>query len=319
MSNSFVAVDFETANSFRGSACEIGLARVVDGKVEAQFESLLKPHAEHRQFDGMNTGIHGIRESDVRESPEFDEMWPMVRDFMGDLPLVAHNAAFDIGVLRELFYLYSIPVPSVRYYCTLVLSRRAIQSVSYSLPFVAQELGLPQGVHHRAGPDAHLASEIALALVARSDCDDLVHLAESLRVSVGQFDSNSWFVSRSDGSLYAGGTFSTAKIEEIRVSLGESLRNGADPDGPLYGQRVAFTGGLSSMTRAEAAAKVLAAGGEPQASVNKDTNYLVIGTENGYTLDPRTAMTAKFAKADALRAKGYPIEVLDEESFWRML
>jgi len=319
MSNSFVAIDFETANSFRGSACEIGLARVVDGNVEARFESLIKPHDEHSQFDGINIGVHGLKESDVRDSPEFYQVWPDVRDFVGDLPLVAHNAAFDVRVLRELFHLYSIAVPPVRYYCTLVLSRQALDLVSYSLPFVALELGVSQDEHHRAGSDALCAAQIATALVEQSDHGDLEKLCESLRVTVGQFDGESWFSSRSKGSSGGGGDFNAARIEEIRSSMGEQLSEMVDPEGPLYGQRVAFTGGLSSMTRAEAAAKVLAAGGEPQAGVNKATNYLVIGTENGYTLDPRTATTAKFAKAEAFRAKGSPIEILDELTFSRML
>lgn len=319
MSNSFVAIDFETANGFQGSACEIGLSRVIDGQFDARFESLVKPHADFGKFDGINVSIHGIRESDVQGSPEFLELWPSVREFIGDLPLVAHNAAFDIRVLRELFHLYSIPAPLVRYFCTLVISRRSLELVSYSLPFVAQELGVSQEVHHRAGSDAHCAAQIALILVQRSARANLEELVESLSISIGRFDGESWFSSRSGGTSGAGGQFNAATIEQIRLSLGESPDLRADPDGPLYGQQVAFTGALASMTRAEAAAKVIAAGGEPQAGVTKTTDFLVVGAENGYTIDPRTAFTAKFAKAEALRAKGSKIEVLDELTFSRML
>ena len=319
MNNSFVALDFETANSFKGSACEIGLARVIDGRVEARFETLLMPHFEFRHFDGINIGVHGIRASDVQDALEFDAIWPQVNDFVGELPLVAHNAAFDTRVLRELFHLYEMPVPTFRYVCTLRVSRQALDLVSYSLPFVAEALGIQQEAHHRAGSDAQCAAQIAAVLVERSGLGDLESLCESLRVSVGRFDGDTWYSSRSKGSSRGGGTLTAARIEEIRSSLGESFSEHADPDGPLYGQRVAFTGGLLSMTRAEAAAKVLAAGGEPQSGVNKSTNFLVIGTENGFTIDPRTAVTAKFDKAEALRAKGAPIEILDELTFTRML
>lgn len=318
MGNSFVAFDFETANRYRGSACEIGLVRVVDGVQDAWMENRIKPHADHGEFDYINTSLHGISAHDVEDSPEFDAVWGAAREFIGDLPLVAHNASFDIRVLRELFQLYSLPPVSLTYFCTLVLSRKALDLVSYSLPFVAKELNVSLDSHHRASMDALATAEIASKLVLRSGLDNLAELAESLRVMEGRFDGDVLISSQSIGSNSTSGTFNAARIEEIRSNLGEAAEK-ADPDGPIFGKRVAFTGGLASMARAEAAARVLAAGGEPQATVNKLTNFLVIGAENGYTIDPHTAVTAKFAKAEALRAKGSEIEILDELTFTRML
>jgi DNA polymerase III subunit epsilon len=315
MSNSFVAIDFETANSFQGSACEVGLYKVVDGLPSGQFHSLVRPHRNHARFDGINQSIHGIGPRDVDTAPEFADLWPTISDFVADFPLVAHNAAFDVRVLRELFQLYSIQTPTVTYFCTLVLSRRILDLVSYSLPFVAESLGIEHVVMHRASSDAECAADIALKLLEKSGQPSLNELADSLRVSVGSFDGHSWFSSRSDG--HAAATYSVAAIEEIRKSLGMS--DSADPDGPLFGRSVAFTGGLSSMTRKEAAARVLEAGGEPQVGVNKATDFLVVGAENGYTIDPKTATTAKFDKARVLRAKGSKIEILDELTFSQML
>lgn len=318
MGNSFVAFDFETANSYRGSACEIGMVRVIDGLPVAWMESLISPHADHAEFDYMNTSLHGISEEDVEGSPEFDAVWDEAREFIGDLPLVAHNASFDIRVLRELFQLYSLPPVNLTYFCTLVLSRKALDLVSYSLPFVAKELNVQLDSHHRASLDALATAEIASKLVHRSGLDDLAELAESLRVMAGHFDGEVVLSSQSRSSGSSNSAFNAARIAELRSSLGEVAAK-ADPDGPLFGRRVAFTGGLASLTRAEAAARVLAVGGEPQATVNKHTNFLVIGAENGYAIDPHTAATAKFAKAEALRAKGSEIEILDEITFLRML
>jgi DNA polymerase-3 subunit epsilon len=314
LTNSFVSIDFETANSFQGSACEVGLYRVVDGVPSGELHSLLRPHPEHAQFDGINIGVHGIRSSDVADSPDFLQLWPSVSEFVGDLPLVAHNAAFDIRVLRELFRLYAIPVPAISYFCTLVLSRRVLDLVSYSLPFVAQDLGIEHTVLHRAGSDAQCAGEVALALLSRSGQPNLGCLAESLGIAAGSFDADSLFSSRSQA--HKSSHLSKLTIDTIRDAIGDV--SAANPDGQLFGHRVAFTGGLSSMTREEAAGRVLAAGGEPQAGVTKHTDFLVVGAENGYTIDPRTAFTAKFAKAEALRAKGSKIEILDELSFTRM-
>jgi DNA polymerase-3 subunit epsilon len=158
---------------------------------------------------------------------------------------------------------------------------------------------------------------VALGLLAMSQQSDLEHLAESLRVSVGRFDGTTWFSSRSMPGHGGAPQFSAEVIDKIRSAVGNSIH--ADPDGPLFGRRVAFTGGLASMTRAEAAARVLTVGGEPQVGVTKDTDFLVVGAENGYTLSPTIALTAKFDKAQRLREKGSNIEVLDELSFSRMV
>ena len=314
MNNSFVAIDFETANSFRGSVCEVGLVRVIDGIVDDSFAVLVKPHADHSHFNGINVSIHGIHPTDVLAAEEFDTLWPALKNFIGDFPLVAHNAAFDIGALRELFALYAIEVPTIYYFCTLALSRRALDLVSFSLPFVAKNFGIEPTVHHRAGADALCAAQIVLALLALEHQADLFALADKLQVAVGHFDDETWFRSRASSGTYQ--HVSKASIETMRSSAGETH---ADPDGQLFGKRVAFTGGLSSMTRAEAAAQVLSCGGEPEVGVTKRTDFLVIGVENGYTLDPHTAFTAKFQKAELLRGKGSLIEILDELTFTRML
>ena len=100
INNSFVAIDVETANSFRGSVCELGLIRIVDGVVDETFTSLVRPHTDHAHFDAINISIHGIRPAEVGDSPEFVDLWPSIQEFIGELPLVAHNAAFDTGALR---------------------------------------------------------------------------------------------------------------------------------------------------------------------------------------------------------------------------
>ena len=56
----FCAIDFETANANRGSACAVGLARVVDGEIVATTHFLMRPPEEVDWFDGFNVELHGI-------------------------------------------------------------------------------------------------------------------------------------------------------------------------------------------------------------------------------------------------------------------
>ena len=101
MSLSFVALDFETANSFRGSPCAVGMVRVLDGEVVETRRLLMRPPSSVDGFDDFNIGLHGITPAMVKGEPRFRDRLPEIVAFVGDLPVVAHNAAFDLGVIRD--------------------------------------------------------------------------------------------------------------------------------------------------------------------------------------------------------------------------
>ena len=67
-----IAIDFETANEQRASACSIGLAWIEDGEVTRVEERLIRP--SEMRFSGFNISIHGITPDDVVDEPEFPEV-----------------------------------------------------------------------------------------------------------------------------------------------------------------------------------------------------------------------------------------------------
>lgn len=68
-----VAIDFETANESRTSACSIGVAWIEDGRVVETEEHLIRPR--EMRFNPFNTAVHGLRAEDVAGAPEFPEVW----------------------------------------------------------------------------------------------------------------------------------------------------------------------------------------------------------------------------------------------------
>lgn len=314
MSNSFVAIDFETANAFRGSACQVGLVRVVDGVVDEQFESFLKPHPDHDEFAPFNVMLHGVTSTDVKNAPELPDFIKTLEDFAGDLPLVAHNAAFDLGVLRDGLDAYGVSYPSFSYFCTLVLSRRALKLLSYSLPDVADEFGIRFDGHHKADVDAFVCAEIALGLLRNQGVHSLEDLANTLNVIPGRIEPSSWNGCHS--KKLGSDRFSAERLSELRALVGEENFN---PENPIMGKTVVFTGTLGSMTRAEAWARIMEVGAVPEKSVTKNTNLLVFGVQDSSHLRPGADQSNKFVKAKELQAKGQDIEVIDEASFLRML
>jgi DNA polymerase III subunit epsilon len=95
----FVAIDFETANEKRSSACAIGLTTVREGQIVDSFSRLIRP--PELRFSFWNSKVHGLTENDVKDSPTFDELWPELLPLLENQIVVAHNASFDISVLRH--------------------------------------------------------------------------------------------------------------------------------------------------------------------------------------------------------------------------
>jgi DNA polymerase-3 subunit epsilon len=180
----FTAIDFETANSSRASVCAVGLAKVRDGQIVRGSGGLIRPPLGHGYFSWANTGVHGITAEMVTTAPSWRRAGLWLRDFVGDDLLVAHNAPFDMSVLRHACAAEGIPVPGVDYLCTLALARRVCDLPSNRLPAVAAEFGVTLANHHEASADARCAAEIAVAMARRHGHDKLEQLAQSYAVPV---------------------------------------------------------------------------------------------------------------------------------------
>jgi DNA polymerase III subunit epsilon len=300
----FVAIDFETANSFLGSPCSVGLTRVRGGRVVEMASSLMRPPEGHGHFDHWNTRIHGITPDQVKDAPVFADLWPSVLDFIGDDPVVAHNASFDMGVIREACSASGLPWPQMRYACTLVLARMTYDLLSYSLPFVVEAAGLSMNDHHEAGADALAAANIALDMAARGGAESLDELLANHGVHFGLLDPSMW-----SGCLGIPGDPLPAP----------EVNSDADPNHPLYGQVVVFTGALQTMTRPIAWERVAFLGGKTAPSPNKETTILVEGMQDPTRLRPGMALSTKAEKAQLLRTHGQSIEVMGEPEFLALL
>lgn len=303
----FIAIDFETANSYRGSPCAVGLVRVRNGLPVAERKWLIRPPAEVDHFDGYNTFIHGITPDMVASAPRWRSILPSIIDFIGDDVVVAHNAGFDIGVIRYACAVDNIEWPEMRFLCTMVLARRALALPSYRLPFVLETLGGLIGQHHEPLADALAVVEVVRRLAATKGVDTVEGLAASAGICIGRVASGLYrgSVAISPGS---GGAFARPE-----------LNPNADPDGYLYGRVVVFTGTLMSMTRRVAWEECARVGATPDDDTTKRTNVLVIGDINPAVLRPGSNVTGKTRRAFELQNKGQPIEVMTEGDFVRCL
>ena len=156
-----VTIDFETADYSRKSACSVGMVKYQDGKEVDTFYSLIRPPELY--IRPKFTAIHGLTVDDVKGAPTFDELWKnKISNFIGDFPLAAHNANFDMGVLLASLEWYELRIPILRYFCSLQLARRTWPSMkSHALAALAEEFGITYKAHN-ALDDAHTCGKIIL-------------------------------------------------------------------------------------------------------------------------------------------------------------
>lgn len=160
-----IAVDFETANEQRGSACSVGLAWIEDGRVVRVEERLIRP--KDMRFSSFNIAIHGIRPEHVEDAGEFPEVMDEFADEFAGATMIAHNAAFDFSVWRACLDQYRQSYPEFQYLCSVKMAQKVWPDLgSHKLNVLASHLGLTFA-HHNAAEDAAICAEATIS-IARS-------------------------------------------------------------------------------------------------------------------------------------------------------
>ncbi|MCE9529748.1 MAG: 3'-5' exonuclease [Planctomycetes bacterium] len=158
----FAAIDFETADYGRDSACSVAIVTVENGTIVSRWQHLIKP--PRRKFDF--TYLHGIGWRDVENQPTFGELWPEFQAQLANLQfLVAHNAGFDKAVLNACCVQAKIKPQTLPFKCTVQLARTTWDIFPTKLPNVCQFLKIPLE-HHKAESDAEACAQIMLAAMA---------------------------------------------------------------------------------------------------------------------------------------------------------
>lgn len=327
MALDFTAIDFETANGFRGSACAVGLTRVRGGQIVEEAQWLMRPPAGFDHFDPRNVQIHGITADMVATAPRFGEVFDAVGSFIGTDTLVAHNAAFDLGVIRSALEVSELAGPAYDFACTVKLARKTYSLESYSLPFVAEAAGAPMTNHHDALADARACASIMIDVGRRHVADSVLAAATALRVAMGRADA----YAPGDGLSKATATAQTQRAAGQLVPAQPQWAGGwptegenpvpnpdADPSHPLCGETVVFSGNLA-ITRQEAKNRAADVGACCASRVTRATTVLVVG--DGFTPSNlhTSRQTGKVRHVLRLREQGREVSLLTEGEFLQLV
>ncbi len=298
----FAAIDFETATAERSSACAVGLLVVDDWTAVDGGSWLIQPPGN--RYDAFNTMIHGLSASSTVDSPSFAEVWPEVESRIGGRLVVAHNTAFDMSVLRRSAGVTGLELAEMRFACTYRLARSTWPDRwSYKLNNLADDFGIELD-HHDALSDASAAGALVTHICNAHGVGSLEEVAEVLGYGIGWLRPGE----------YSG--FSNAGAR-TKVSDLESSRDDIDPDNPLFGSVVVFTGTLDAMTRTEAAQAAVDCGAKAATSVSKKVDFLVVGVTDFAVV--KDGASSKMRKAIELAEAGHSVEIVDEADFLRLL
>ena len=304
MTYSYVALDVETANSFRGSICSIGLVKFQNGKVVDSFYSLINPEED---FDYRNINIHGITQKDILNSPIFPEIRQRIIDFIGTNIVVSHFAQFDIGALKDAYLKYNLDFDDVKFVCSYRLAKLALPGlINYKLKTLTKELNIKLE-HHNALSDAKASGLILGYLLSANSYSDIDEFLYNYHYNKTGLHGQYGFNRQLKGDYKSNLIYQPTEEEKALMN----------PDHYFYGLYFCFTGKLERMTRKEAITMVALTGGIPEKNVTKNTNILVVG-EQDWRVVGESGLSSKMKKAQSLLENGQNIEIMTEDDFIKM-
>ncbi|MBQ3534142.1 MAG: PolC-type DNA polymerase III [Clostridia bacterium] len=152
-----VCFDIETTGLKvdREAITEIGAVVLKNGQVTDRFQTFVNPN---RRLTPEIIGLTGITDAMLADAPQLKEALRAFLDFVGDRPLAAHNAEFDIGFIRAGCRKVGLDFDPT-YVDTLILAQNLLPELNkYKLDIVAEHLDLPAFNHHRASDDAAMVA-----------------------------------------------------------------------------------------------------------------------------------------------------------------
>ena len=180
----FTAIDFETANGSAASPCAVGMVRVRSGKQVASFEMLFQPPSPHNWFSESNIRVHGITPEMISDSPSYTEALTSMLEFIQGDVLIAHNASFDMGVLKASAEAIQSKLPELKYGCSLKIARKTYNLESYRLNQVAYAIGHEEFEHHNALADSDACAKIVVHAADRHGVDSLDQLLSATKLTL---------------------------------------------------------------------------------------------------------------------------------------
>ena len=307
--SNYVVVDIESTGFDRHNdrIIEIGAVRYQYGKKVAEFDTLVNPEM---LIPLEIVSLTGITQDDVNCAPCLDDIKKEFLDFIGDLPIIGHNApSFDIPFLSAQM---GVEITNT-VLDTIPMARDAFPLLpNHKLDFLKTTLQLFPGVSHRALSDVEATNALMWAAMSPRKYETLVHRAYLDHLGLHSAPTTKKEKRPPSNITNAKRSYKKVDIKSIVRDDSCSLN-----PGPLCGKNIVFTGELS-MEREAAMQLAVNAGATLKSAVSRKTDYLVVGKQDP-TLVGFDGMSTKEEKAHELNNTGKAqILIINEEEFVRL-
>lgn len=166
MHDSVVVLDFETTGlspQYGDRAIEIGAVLIENNRIIDRFQSLMNPRVRINSFIESYTGISNDM---VKSAPLCEEVMEQFAEFIGNHPLVAHNASFDRRFLDAELEFIGIPKHNIMT-CSMLAARRVFPDApNHKLGTLVEYCGIyTDGTFHRALADAEMTGHLWILMI----------------------------------------------------------------------------------------------------------------------------------------------------------
>lgn len=305
--NTITVIDFETATSAADSICAVGLVVLKDGFIADGKHFYVQP--PNNKYQSANIKIHGITPEITAKADPFPDVWEKIKPYFYCSYVAAHNASFDMSILKTTLSSYGIEQPHFMYFDTLHLLDDYLEyGEKRTLDALCNKFNIPLELHHNALYDATATAKLIL-----------------YHYNIERYDSfNSYF-----NSLYLQ-NFGNVTVRKA-ISFGKSTKTivpftkhqsaksvttstivSDERDADFDGKTFLFTGDMESMSREDAMHEVVKRGGIIKDGISQKIDVLVNANSEG-------VVTGKIKRALEIQAAGHHIKIVNEQIFLKML
>lgn len=273
---SWVAIDFETANLHGASVWEVGMVAVsAQWAPIATFHRLIRPRPP---YDGQRRWdpVYAPMPPEAREADEFDVVLKEMLDFIDGRLLVTHNAGFEMKVFEQSCAVFGLPLPDLEFLCSLETARRVWSARSYKLSNLAESLRLEAQPNHRALDDAVTAFRLLEAAARVLDAGGIreLILAAGLRTRRLTAATARPLSAPDDVSRPLGGGPSSWAARGEGTKPAPGWFRALTPAGPLAGKTILVSGEHGGLNRAELRAALARAGARSVSAISGRVDIL---------------------------------------------
>lgn len=271
------------------------------GEEVESFETLIKPDCE---LSPLAEAVNGISSEMLSDAPCLEIALPLIYDFLGTTPIVAHNAPFDVRFLTLAYEAKGWKFDNA-VFDTLKLAKKAFPNLSsYKLSKLKEEFNILSTGSHRALPDVQATAELFCI------CIDALAVKADDEISADEDISQK----RNDSSQSFFGMIRGKHLPQVLTPS----RTITDETHPLYDKEVVFTGDLS-ISRRDAAQRAVDVGAIVKNAVTLSTNFLVVGEQECQLIEGENKSGKEKKAIDYNGRDKADIQIINERDFFALL